>query len=94
MDSCNQVTITDAAFAHLQGIRSLGLNDCNQVANTDAAFVHLQGIRSLGMNGCNQATITGAAFVYLRGIKLNNVFCRRAGKSEISCRVLKSCVFQ
>ena len=65
--SCNQATITDAAFVHLRGIKELYMGDCNQVTITDAAFVHLRGIQTLYMGKCRQ--ITDAAFVHLRGIQ-------------------------
>ena len=61
--------LTDAAFEHLRGIRSLVMSGCSQASITDAAFAHLAGIQSLEMNGCRQVTLTDAAFVPLAGIQ-------------------------
>ena len=46
---CNQAGITDAAFAHLTGIRTLDMSYCNQAGITDMAFAHLAGIHTLDM---------------------------------------------
>jgi hypothetical protein len=60
--------LADAAFVHLEGLRTLDMNGCDQPSITDAAFVHLRGIHTLNMGGCSQRTITDAAFAHLRGI--------------------------
>ena len=68
---------TDAYFAHLAGVKALGMWRCDQVALTDAAFAHLRGIHSLHMSHCFQATITGSAFAHLHGIHtLDMSHCR------------------
>ena len=41
-----QTHITEAAFAHLSGIRALNMRGCTQPCITDAAFVHLCGIHA------------------------------------------------
>ena len=64
---CTQ--LTDTAFAHLRGIKTLFMRYCDRPAITDAAFVHLRGIRTLALDRCTQATITGATFSSLAGIK-------------------------
>ena len=38
---CSQATITDAAFAHLQGIHTLNMSYRNKGAVADAVFAHL-----------------------------------------------------
>ena len=62
------MTITDADFVYLKGVRKLNMWYCNQLTITDAAFVHLKGIHTLNMGCCSQSTITDAAFVHLKGI--------------------------
>ena len=64
---CDQYDISDAAFAHLAGIHTLGMSFCSPDI-TGAASAHLAGIHTLNMEGCSQATITDAAFDYLAGI--------------------------
>lgn len=66
------VDISDAAFAHLQGIRTLTMQDVRQLAITDAAFVFLRGVERLDIAGCKLG-ITRAAFQQLRGISALNV---------------------
>ena len=61
-------TVTDADFALLEGLHTIGRGRCNQTTLTDAAFAHLQGIHTLYMGECNQATITNPAFAHLQGI--------------------------
>ena len=74
-----QVSLTDAAFAHLAGIKQLDMTWCNQPTITDAAFVHLKGIHTLTMSDCRQTTITDAAFAHLAGIHTLHMFaCRQA----------------
>ena len=68
MAQCNQVSITDAAFVHLQGIHNLEMAYCDQDTITDAAFIHLKGIHSLSIFGCTQ--LTSAVFSYLKGVKI------------------------
>ena len=76
MTSC--MAVTDAAFAHLRGIRVLNMQMCDQPTLTDAAFAHLVGIQKLSIFGCEQATLTDAAFTHLRGIRvLNMSYCRQ-----------------
>lgn len=41
MSTCNQSTITDAAFVHLTGIHTLKMMEC--ISITGAGFVHLTG---------------------------------------------------
>ena len=53
--------ITDAAFEHLRGIKTLDMCGCTQI--TDAAFEHaqhLRGINELNMYGCTQTLIEAA----------------------------------
>ena len=42
MSGCNQVTITDGAFAHLGGIHALSMRGCDQATVTDACRARLQ----------------------------------------------------
>ncbi len=76
MSGCRQ--LTDAAFVHLRGIRTLYMWYCDQPAITDATFVHLQGIHTLVIEGCSQATLTGAGFAPLQGIRALGMYDCRA----------------
>jgi hypothetical protein len=58
------ITVQDADFVHLEGLRELNMAGCTAV--TDAAFVHLRAIHTLDMSRC--PGITDAAIVHLRGI--------------------------
>ena len=82
------VAVTDAAFVHLRGIHTLGINRCDQLTITDAAFAHLQGIYILGINRCNQVMNTDAAFVQLRGIQ--ELYMRGCNQATISGAALVS----
>ena len=62
--------ITDAAFAHLEGIQELNLFGCPEI--TDAAFVHFKGIKKLNIGYCR--SITDAAFAHLEGIQELNMY--------------------
>ena len=62
--SCNQATITDAAFVHLRGIHALNMILCRQANITDTAFVQLHGIRVFNTNYC-RATVKAAAATLL-----------------------------
>ena len=57
MSGCNQPTIMDAAFVHIEGIHMLNMYYCDQPTITDAAFVHLKGTHTLDVSQCNQPTI-------------------------------------
>ena len=73
--------ITDAAFAHLHGIRKLYMSWCRNI--TDAAFVHLRGVHTLDMSFYDQASITDATFANLRGVHtLNMSHCNQAGVTD------------
>ena len=65
--------VTDAAFAHLRGIRVLEMSFCWQRDITDAGLAHLAGIQKLSIWRCRQATLTDAAFAPLRGIRVLNM---------------------
>ena len=79
--------LTDAAFAHLRGIKALFLEGCDQPAITDAAITHLRGIRTLQLDACPQVVITGSSFSSLAGIGalcLNNC----SGAAQAAARAL------
>jgi hypothetical protein len=59
MGYCEQLTITDAALAQLQGIRCLVLYACS-IPFTEAGLVHLQGIARLHMQYANAVSIAAA----------------------------------
>ena len=75
MSYCTALPITEASFAHQEGIRTLNMSLCcllpsvherdmterSQPTITDASFTHLEGICKLSMAGCKQHTITDAA---------------------------------
>ena len=68
MARCNQDTITDAAFKHLEGsIKHLNMWRCNQTTITNKALKHLKGIKNLNMSGCTKITDDG--FENLVGIE-------------------------
>jgi hypothetical protein len=52
--------ITDAAFAHLRGIRTLELDGCSQATITGATFSSLAGIETLSLRGCSAGAAAAA----------------------------------
>ena len=58
MQGCRAVT--DAAFAHLRGIRVLDMSCCSQPTITDAGLAHLVGITRLHMQGADEASVAAA----------------------------------
>jgi hypothetical protein len=71
------VSVVDADFVHLAGLRELNMAGCSAV--TDAAFAHLRGIHTLDMSYCNQPAITDAAFAHLVGIQRLSIWgCSQA----------------
>ena len=83
LNICSCTGITDAAFAHLRGIRTLDMTLCRQGAITDAAFAHLAGVQRLSLWDCQPFAgqpfiLTDAAFAHLRGIRvLNMSWCKQ-----------------
>jgi hypothetical protein len=47
MSDCNQVEITDDAFANLINLTTLDVSGCNQVGITDDAFANLINLTTL-----------------------------------------------
>ena len=68
---CNQPTITDAALAHLKGIKCLVLRGC-RIPFTEVGLVHLKGITRLHMLGANAASIASARDL---GLPATTGFC-------------------
>ena len=66
------LSICDADFVHLEGLRSFAMSYCHQRTITDAAFQHLKGVKTFYMGVCTQTTITDAAYVHLRGIHVRS----------------------
>ena len=60
MLDCDQPTITDAAFVHLRGIRTLVLDECSQATITGASFSSLAGIEALCLEGCSAEAVAAA----------------------------------
>jgi hypothetical protein len=60
MSECYQPAITDAAFVHLRGIRTLVMDQCKQASITGATLPNLTGIEALCMRGCNARSIVSA----------------------------------
>ena len=65
MSLCPQ--LTDAAYAHLQGIHTLLMWHCRQPTITDAALAHLKGIQRLVLYDCS-IPFTEVGLAHLRGI--------------------------
>ena len=62
---CTQ--LTDAVFAHLEGIHTLFMYGCHQPTITDAALAHLKGIQCLVLWGCS-IPFTEVGLAHLKGI--------------------------
>ena len=60
MGSCDQPAITDAAFVHLRGIRTLVIDGCTQVTITGATFSSLAGIEALCLYTCSEEVLAAA----------------------------------
>ena len=63
---CNEMTITDAAFKHLNTLTKLDMSECNQTQITDQGFNYLSNLAELDMGKCNQSTLTDTAFKHLK----------------------------
>jgi hypothetical protein len=61
MKYCDQDTITDAAFVHLQGIHSLVMSYCDQDTITGSTFTHLRGIHEFRVGMCSLTVQDAAA---------------------------------
>lgn len=59
---CNQNTITDSTFIHLQGLKKLNMRGCNQYTITDSMIRPLTQLSELDISFCDQRQITDAAF--------------------------------
>ena len=71
MARCNQATITDAAFAHLKGIKYLFMTFCDQSTITGATiFPNLCGASYIETTGCRQE-VKDAAKRVLDGTSCN-----------------------
>jgi hypothetical protein len=53
MSDCNQVEITDDAFANLTNLTNLNMSGCRQVGITDIAFANLGNLTTLHLYNTN-----------------------------------------
>ena len=62
LDISGCMSLTDAAFVHLQGIHTLSMTGCTQATVTDRVFSYFKDIRVLSARNCPQ--FTDAALKY------------------------------
>ncbi len=61
--------VSDAAFAHLAGVRELDMSFNNSPRVTGLALEYVAGVRAINLSFCSQREIRDADFVHLRGTR-------------------------